>query len=214
MVKKDVSCANVTGMNLVLFNSLSLLLFHEVAFVYLMQSDSYFGMDPKEAAALSGSIIFWSQPFGIVGDFLAGYVHDICGRRNTIFIGFMIASVVAASFPYVPTVWPWFLFLRIVMTLALSGPNNHPLIADYVKTRSRGLASAQTGLMAGMGVVTGMFLIFGSTQTLDYAISFGISGSFCFFLAIVLFFCIEDKRYEKKEEEGLNSQQKFVAKSK
>ena len=55
-----MTCANLTGMNLILFNSLSLLLFHEVAFVYLMQSDSYFGMDPREAAELSGSIIFWS----------------------------------------------------------------------------------------------------------------------------------------------------------
>jgi len=140
-----------------------------------------------------------------VGDFLAGYIHDICGRRNTIFIGFMVASVVAASFPYVPSVWPWFLFLRIIMTLALSGPNNHPLIADYVKTRSRGLASAQTGLMAGMGVVTGMFVIFASTQSLDYALSFGISGGFCFFLAIVIFFSVEDKQFEREEEVGLNS---------
>lgn len=148
-----------------------------------------------------------------MGDFLAGYVHDICGRRNTIFIGFMVASVTAAAFPYVPSVWPWFLLLRIVMTLALSGPNNHPLIADYVKNRSRGLASAQTGLMAGMGVVSGMFLIFGSTQSLDYRESFGISGAICFTIAIALFFCIDDKQFERREDAHLNSSQKFVAKS-
>jgi MFS family permease len=80
--------------------------------------------------------------YSLVGDFVAGYVHDICGRRLTIFFGFIIAALCAASFPLVPSVWPYFLILRIVMTIALSGPNNHPLVADYVKNRSRGLASA------------------------------------------------------------------------
>ena len=42
--KKDITKLNLLGMNLVLFNSLALLLFYEVAFVYLVQSSDYFNV--------------------------------------------------------------------------------------------------------------------------------------------------------------------------
>jgi hypothetical protein len=63
--KREVSCKNIVGMNLILFNSLSLLLFHEVAFVYLLQAKEYFNLDANTAAKYAGDLIFWSQPFGI-----------------------------------------------------------------------------------------------------------------------------------------------------
>ena len=65
VTKRGVSVWNIIGMNLVLFNSLSLLLFHEVAFVYLLQAKDYFNLTPAKAAQVAGSLIFWSQPFGI-----------------------------------------------------------------------------------------------------------------------------------------------------
>lgn len=52
--------------------------------------------------------------------------------------------------------------------------------------------------MAGVGVLNGMFVIFGLTSKMDYKISYAISGSICILIAIALFFCISDKHYEKK----------------
>lgn len=104
-VKKNVTLLNVIGMNLVLFNHLYLGLFNDIAFVYLLQSDAYFNIPVEEASRLVGDIIFWTNPFGlckfylyitffiIVCDFCIGYVHDIFGRRFTIFIGFIIYSI-------------------------------------------------------------------------------------------------------------------------
>lgn len=63
--KRDISKLNLLGMNLVLFNSLSLLLFYEVAFVYLVQSQSYFDVPTGQASTVIGDVIFWTYPLGL-----------------------------------------------------------------------------------------------------------------------------------------------------
>jgi hypothetical protein len=54
--------------------------------------------------------------------------------------------------------------------------------------------------MAGIGVLTGMFIIFGATSSLDYKLSFSISGGFCLIVAFYLLFAISDIHYERKTE--------------
>ena len=71
-----------------------------------------------------------------------GYVHDLFGRRLTIFFGFIIASIAMSIQPWISQVYPGLLILRILTTCALSGPTSSPLVADYVKNSSRGVASA------------------------------------------------------------------------
>jgi hypothetical protein len=57
--------------------------------------------------------------------------------------------------------------------------------------------------MACLGVLNGMFVIFGSTKDLDYKISFSISASVCIVIAFILLFTIKDANYEKKNVENL-----------
>ena len=57
--------------------------------------------------------------------------------------------------------------------------------------------------MAGMGVLTGMFIVFGMTKNLDYKISFGIAGGLCFLIALFIFFAVKDVRINQKVEEHL-----------
>lgn len=59
-VKKTVTTLNIIGMTLVLFNALSLQLFNEVAFVYLLQAENYFNVPTKQASVIVGDIIFWT----------------------------------------------------------------------------------------------------------------------------------------------------------
>ena len=100
-----------------------------------------------------GDIIFWTYPIGlrnfkkfklnIVFDFGIGYIHDIVGRRITIFLGFTIASIAVAAQPWVHTIVPGLFVLRTLTNCGNSGPTGSPLVADYVKQESRGIASAQ-----------------------------------------------------------------------
>ena len=57
--------------------------------------------------------------------------------------------------------------------------------------------------MAGMGVLTGMFIVFGLTKDLDYKISFGIAGGLCFLIALFILFAVKDVKYNKKVEDHL-----------
>lgn len=68
--KRNITKLNVLGMNLVLFNSLALLLFYEVAFVYLVQSNTYFDVPTGEASVVIGDVIFWTYPIGLRKFFL------------------------------------------------------------------------------------------------------------------------------------------------
>lgn len=43
----------------------------------------------------------------------------------------------------------------------------------------------------------------GLTKNLEYTVSFGISASFCSFMALLLFFGIDDVNYEKKDQASL-----------
>jgi len=58
--------------------------------------------------------------------------------------------------------------MRSLINIGLSGPGANPLVADYVKNKSRGLASAYIGLMAGIGVIFGLFVLLGMTKELSY----------------------------------------------
>jgi MFS family permease len=73
---------------------------------------------------------------------MIGYVHDLFGRRLTIFFGFVIAALAIMSQPFLTTIYPGLFIARLVFTCAINGPNGSPLVGDYVKKESRGLASA------------------------------------------------------------------------
>ena len=57
--------------------------------------------------------------------------------------------------------------------------------------------------MAGMGVLTGMFLIFEITKDLDYKVSFGIAAGITFIIAVFIFFSVKDAKIHKKHDEHL-----------
>lgn len=63
--KRNITKWNILGMNLVLFNSLSLLLFYDIAFVYLVQSSTYFDVPTGQASVVIGDVIFWTYPIGL-----------------------------------------------------------------------------------------------------------------------------------------------------
>ena len=212
-VKEGVTRWNIIAMTLILFTMLQILLFYEVSFVYLLQAEDYFNLSTQEASIVSNDIIFWTQLMSLVFDLLFGSCHDLFGRKLTIVIGFMIASIAMALQPLLTSPYPGLIILRLVMLASLSGPASHPLVADYVKQKSRGTASAYVGLMAGMGVLFGMFVMFGSTKNYSYVVSYSVSSSFTFLIALFLFFTIKNARYEKKQVQQMDLGERIKVKS-
>ena len=88
--------------------------------------------------------------------------------------------------------------MRTLINIGLSGPGATPLVADYVKNKSRGLATAYIGLMAGIGVIFGVFVLFGMTKELPYKQSYVIVALYTMSIALFLLFGVKDLNIEKK----------------
>ena len=57
--------------------------------------------------------------------------------------------------------------------------------------------------MAGFGVLFGIFVLFTTTTSLDYKVSFGIASGVAFVIAVFLLFAIKDGKIDKKHVENL-----------
>jgi MFS family permease len=100
-------------------------------------------------------------------------------------------------------IFPGILLTKLVMAIGLSGPASTPLVADYVKNRSRGMASAYIGLFAGIGVICGMFVLFGLTNDMSYRKSYGIAAGLTIAIAFFLLYAIKDVEYQRKHVTNL-----------
>lgn len=83
--------------------------------IFLLRDPDYFGVSDENIGTVSASLVFWSLPMAIVGTFATGYVFDIMGRRLTLFLSFMVCVVLTAIVPYMKTVYPGLLIIRILI---------------------------------------------------------------------------------------------------
>jgi hypothetical protein len=72
------------------------MLFYAVSFVYLLQSDEYFNLTTNEASVMIGDLMFWTQILTLPFDIIGGSLHDLFGRKITIFGGLMIGALSVA----------------------------------------------------------------------------------------------------------------------
>lgn len=115
----------------------------------------------------------------------------------------VIVSLAVAIQPWLSSIYPGILVSKLVMMIGASGPGSSPLVADYVKHSSRGQASAYTGLMASLGVIFGMFVLFGLTNRMQYIDSYALAAAITMALALFEFYAIKDVRYQKNYTEHL-----------
>lgn len=95
-VKSGVSKVNILAMTLVMFTTLQLILFYNISFVYLLQSEENFNLTTEESSTIIGDLIFWAQLLTLPFDFIGGSFHDIFGRNLTIFFGLVIGALSVA----------------------------------------------------------------------------------------------------------------------
>jgi VIT1/CCC1 family predicted Fe2+/Mn2+ transporter len=70
--------------------------------------------------------------------------------------------------------------------------SSNPLIADYIKHDSRGMATALVGVSSSLGALIGIKFIFGELKELDYSQSTKIVSLINFIVALFLLIGIKD----------------------
>lgn len=87
-----------------------------------------------------------------------GYTFDLFGRRNLIAISYMLLVVMILSLPYMPTI-NLLIVNRAGVQVAFQYLHSHPLVIDYIKSESRGKATALQALGNGVGEGFGMLVL-------------------------------------------------------
>ena len=71
-----------------------------------------------------------------------GVIFDTVGRKIPTVLGFVTAALAILGTPWFTVVYPWFLLMRVMISVGIIPGLNTPLLPDYVDKKSLGLANA------------------------------------------------------------------------
>ena len=175
--------------------------FYSSAFIpLLLASDDYFGIDKNDLGKATSKVIVWSQILPIMATPFMTYVYELVGRR--IPIAFVLLSTNIIIF-IMPKVAPNFFALCALR--AIVGLNNTmimaaPLISDYVKKESRGMAVTVNTLAIGLSQVFATQFLIPFTKNMTYGESFGVSSLMMLILTVPAIFMIREPSTKAKKE--------------
>ena len=75
-------------------------------------------------------------------DMFLGIIFDTVGRKLPTVLGFLLAGTAIIGTPWFTKVYPWFLVMRVMISVGIIPGMNNPLLPDYVQHGSLGLANA------------------------------------------------------------------------
>ena len=85
--------------------------------------------------------MFYGLVIAAFFSFFVGPTFDICGRKPVLAFNYMVLISAIWTLPYMPTI-NWLTINRVFFLLAAQYLHAHPLVIDYVKSESRGKATA------------------------------------------------------------------------
>lgn len=166
---------------------------------YLLRDADYFDIPFNQTGRAAGQVLFYAYLISTIVTPFLGYVYDLVGR-----FWFMIPACFALTFflSIVPFSSPHFWILcsvRAVMSIIINVVHVSPLLVDYVKSESRGLAMAlgAMGLVLGELVMVGMFSI---TRKMDMQAQFYVPAIILAAIASSLIFLVREPKLKQLKE--------------
>ena len=94
--------------------------FSNVAIIFLLKSPEYFGIASNEIGRVSNDIIFYGLVFQILMSLGVGYIYELLGRRLTLSLSVLGASIVVAFIPHVAPSLTALTGLRLIISTTFS----------------------------------------------------------------------------------------------
>jgi len=126
-------------------------------------------------------------------------MHDKLGRKVTLLISNLICVLAFAVLPFVTTIYPGLLLIRIMLNFSVKGPLSAPLPSDYIVSSTRGKATSLSGIGAGFGAIFSVFVLFTITKKTSFTFSFYIAAGVYFLIAVYMFITVKDVKREMRE---------------
>ena len=109
--------------------------------VYLLRDEDYFDVEEDRQGRVSSNILTFASLTGMAWTFFAGPIYDLYNRRKPLIITALVASSFVALLPLTA---PKVVILCLVRGVIMMGQTqlvSSPLIGDYIKKESHGMAS-------------------------------------------------------------------------
>ena len=137
--------------------------------IFMLEEPLMFNMTPEKALSMASWLLFLGYPFNFLSSIVSGYLFVKFGRRKVILAGFLIAITAALLIPLLGmTIYPNLVLLIAAINLGTAWTQNPPLVADYVKPSSIGMAYAMQGLLTFLGTLFAVAVLFGTTKDLAF----------------------------------------------
>ena len=199
-LKKEFGILQFVAIPLVSACTMMVGVYMNAQLAYMLEDPLMFQIGADEIGTVTSDLTIYSIPFQMVTTFFVSYLFELWGRKKTLFFSYFLTALVYFLIPYSAPHFYMLVILRCLIGVTMSAPIAHPLIADYVKRRSRGKAIA----LAGVGIVTGevfsMGVLFNLTKSMDYFQAFSIASSLIFAFAFFFLFAIKDPNLDQLRE--------------
>ena len=124
---------------------------------------------------------------------LAGPILDTLGRKIPLIVGYLVAGVSVLLIPLFKSIYPAFLILRTLISMGTVIGMNVPLLPDYVKKESLGLANGYNEVVISLAFIfasSGFYSINDYVSDQKY-VYFGM-GTFILTTTLFLIYGIKD----------------------
>lgn len=126
--------------------------------VSILKSPKFFNVPQSEIGRTQSDIMFWGLLISCFLSIFVGATFDICGRKPVLAVAYAVLVAVIWTMPYLPTI-NWLIVNRIFLTLAMQFLHAHPLVIDYIKSESRGKATAAQNIGNLIGEAFAMIVL-------------------------------------------------------
>lgn len=125
-------------------------------------------------------------------------LFDTIGRKLLISIGIALCGISIALIPLFKQVYPYFLILRILISVGLIPAVNNPLLPDYVVVSSQGRGSAYMSILTSCGYIFSTSLLIQVSKSIALQYIFWFTSGFCIISAIIFMYGLKDVVKERR----------------
>lgn len=114
----------------------------------------------------------------------SGIILDKCGRKVPIAVCCFLGSAAVAALPYGQGLYPGYFLIQVALRTSLQILSVSPLLADYVRDSTKGLAGSYSLIAAGVCIIIYSFVFLQLAESIDLAYIVWMAGVVLLSIAI------------------------------
>ena len=166
--KKETTRANILSIYLLYFISGSVSFYTNALMILILKDPAYYDIPESEIGRTTGTILFWSNIIPIIFFPFYAFIFELIGRRIPLLGGIFLLAITCFFYPWLAPNALALVVLRVAVAMITTLFVSCPLINDYIKKESRGLAVTYQAMSIGISITFTALILVPATQKLDF----------------------------------------------